>query len=208
MARAPILAAGGIVLRGGSRPRVAIVQRRRDNCWVLPKGKLKARESALAAAKREVVEETGRRVSVHEFLGAMTYKAGGAPKIVQFWRMRAIGKPTGQTTREVKAVQWLPLEKAVERLTLSRERVFLAHVGPIALKAVERSIRRSKPAPRPARGTRVEVPLPSTRRHQVEVAHPFARKNVVEKAWMWFQRKTLNRDSRGATLSTPRQRSA
>ena len=58
-ARAPILAAGGIVLREGSRPRIAIVRLRRDKSWVLPKGKLYPGENALAAARREVVEETG-----------------------------------------------------------------------------------------------------------------------------------------------------
>ena len=41
----PILAAGGIVLRGGIRPHVAIVRLRRDKAWVLPKGKLYPGES-------------------------------------------------------------------------------------------------------------------------------------------------------------------
>ena len=48
----PILAAGGIVVRQGVKPLVAIVQRRRDNAWVLPKGKLKANEKPIAAATR------------------------------------------------------------------------------------------------------------------------------------------------------------
>src|SRR5262249_44931894 len=62
---APILAAGGIVLRGKSRPRIAIVRLRREKAWVLPKGKLMPREHPRDAAKREVLEETGYRVSVH-----------------------------------------------------------------------------------------------------------------------------------------------
>src|SRR5262249_44786276 len=86
-ARAPILAAGGIVLREGLRPRIAVVQLRRDKAWVLPKGKLYPGEPALAAAKREVMEETGHRVSVREFLGAMSYTVNGKVKIVQFWHM-------------------------------------------------------------------------------------------------------------------------
>src|SRR5260370_6106043 len=61
----PILAAGGIVLGEGSRPRIAIVRLRRDKSWVLPKGKLYPGEHALAAARREVLEETGHEVSVH-----------------------------------------------------------------------------------------------------------------------------------------------
>ena len=55
---APILAAGGILLREGRRPRVAIVRLRRDKSWVLPKGKLNPGERPVAAAKREVMEET------------------------------------------------------------------------------------------------------------------------------------------------------
>ena len=38
-----------------------------------------------------MLEETGYRVSVHEFLGSMSYAAEGKIKIVQFWLMRAIG---------------------------------------------------------------------------------------------------------------------
>src|SRR5262245_7999550 len=74
-ARAPILAAGGILLREGSRPRIAIVRLRRDKSWVLPKGKLYPGEPAVAAARREVMEETGHQVSVHEFLGSMSSRA-------------------------------------------------------------------------------------------------------------------------------------
>ena len=46
---------------------------RKDKSWVLPKGKLKPREDALAGARREVMEETGCNVSVERFLGAMSH---------------------------------------------------------------------------------------------------------------------------------------
>src|SRR5882672_40839 len=91
---APLLAAGGIVLREAPNPPlIAIVQLRKDKAWVLPKGKLKAGEDALTAAKREVLEETGHDVSVHEFLGSMSHASGDKLKIVQFWRMQAGGRP-------------------------------------------------------------------------------------------------------------------
>ena len=77
------------MVRNGSRPLIAVVQRAKDELWVLPRGKLKSNESALAGARREVVEETGHRVRVREFLGAITYRARGRPKVVQFWRMQA-----------------------------------------------------------------------------------------------------------------------
>jgi len=139
--RAPILAAGGIVLREGSRPRIAIVRLRRDKSWVLPKGKLYRGEPALAAAKREVLEETGHEVSVREFLGSMSYPVDGKIKIIQFWRMHAVGPPVRQPTDDVKAVKWLSLKQAIDILSREHEKVFLAHVGPMALKAARESAR-------------------------------------------------------------------
>ena len=93
MTRTPILAAGGIVLRGGARPRIVVVQRRKDNGWVLPKGKLKWKESAISAARREACEETGYHVAVREFLGVVYYVVSGRPKLVHFWRIQAAGEP-------------------------------------------------------------------------------------------------------------------
>src|SRR5436190_2831530 len=107
MARAPVLAAGGIVMRGGPKPLIAIVQRRKDNDWVLPKGKLKPKENAIAAARREAIEETGHNVFVREFLGAISYQAGGKPKVVQFWRMQAADAPRQEPMRDIRAVAWL-----------------------------------------------------------------------------------------------------
>ena len=108
------MAAGGIVIREGSRPRVAIVRLRREKAWVLPKGKLYPGERPLAAAIREVQEETGHAVSVREFLGAMSYPADGKIKIVQFWHMQATGRPVCELMRDVKAVKWVSLKQAID----------------------------------------------------------------------------------------------
>jgi 8-oxo-dGTP diphosphatase len=102
-ARVPILAAGGIVLRGRGEPEIALVQLRKMGAWVLPRGKLAPGESAIAAARREVVEETGQRVSVHEFLGTLAYETGGRQKIIRFWRMQALGGPIGELMQERRA---------------------------------------------------------------------------------------------------------
>lgn len=137
--RAAILAAGGIVLRGTARPRIAVVRMRREKAWVLPKGKLLPREHPRTAAQREVTEETGHDVSVHEFLGSMSYAVEGKIKIVQFWLMRTKGPPTRELMDDIKAVKWLPLKQAVETLSRPHEKVFLTHVGPIALRHTKTS---------------------------------------------------------------------
>jgi 8-oxo-dGTP diphosphatase len=138
MARAPILAAGGIVVRNGHVPLIAVVRLRRRKDWMLPKGKLNRGESVRAAARREVLEETGHEVSVHEFLGTMSYEVGGKPKVVQFWRMEANGEPVRELMPDVKAVKWLPLPAAIKKLSYAREKEFLRHAGPIVLKAAKR----------------------------------------------------------------------
>src|SRR2546430_6631220 len=135
MARTPVLGAGGMVLRRAETPLVAVVRLRKRNEWVLPKGKLDDGETPRAAAEREVMEETGHDVSVHEFLGTLVYETSGGPKIVHYWRMEAGHTPVRELMRDVKAVDWLPLGQAVERLSRGYEQTFLQQVGPMALAA-------------------------------------------------------------------------
>ena len=124
-----IHAVGGIAVRKGARPKVAVVQRSKDKLWVLPRGKIKRDERPVTGARREVVEETGFRVQVGEFLGVMTYRARGRPKIVQFWLMRAESRPTYQLMKGIAAVEWLPLGAAVKRLSYPLEKLFLTNVA-------------------------------------------------------------------------------
>lgn len=135
MVRAPVVGAGGIVLRRGATPLVAVVRQRKRNEWVLPKGKLNFGETPIQAARREVLEETGHDVAVHEYLGVLAYRSGDRSKIVHFWRMEANGSPVGELMDDVRAVDWLPLDDAIERLSRDYERAFLANVGPIAVEA-------------------------------------------------------------------------
>ena len=124
------MAAGGIVIRNGAKPLVAVVQRRRDNAWVLPKGKLKPNEKPIAGARREAVEETGSSVRVYEYLGVISYVGGSGPKIAHFWRMQAIGAPLGKPSDDIKAVEWLPLSAAIERLNLGARAILPAQRRP------------------------------------------------------------------------------
>jgi 8-oxo-dGTP diphosphatase len=138
--RVPILAAGGIVLRNdlGVTPQFAVIQSRKLQTWGLPKGKLADGEDAMTAARREVLEETGHQVTVHEFLGTLVYETNTRPKVIQFWRMEALCAPVGDLMDDVMAVDWLTLPDAIDRLSHMRERVFLEQVGPIALKLARR----------------------------------------------------------------------
>ncbi|MBR1228252.1 MULTISPECIES: NUDIX hydrolase [unclassified Bradyrhizobium] len=176
MARAPVLAAGGIVLRQAATPLVAIVRLRKRNEWVLPKGKLDRGETPRAAAEREVNEETGHDVAVHEFLGTLVYESRGGSKVVHFWRMEAGAEPVRKLMRDVKAVEWLPLADAVERLSRGYERAFLENVGPIAMAAgrvaqIGTSVAR---VPEPAR---------------VETVSEFRdRRSLMQKMRDWFRR--------------------
>jgi 8-oxo-dGTP diphosphatase len=147
MARAPVMAAGGIVLRRSAPPLIAVVRQRKRNEWVLPKGKLDDGETPREAAHREVLEETGHDVIVHEFLGTITYQSGGRSKIVHFWRMEAEGGPVRKLMNDIKAVDWLPLDEAIVRLSREYERAFLAQIGPVAIAAIGHAI---PPAPEPA----------------------------------------------------------
>lgn len=140
MASKTIEAAGGIVVRKGDRALIAVVQRAKDDAWVLPRGKLKRDENPMAGAKREVVEETGHRVAVHEYVGAITYRAGGRPKVVQFWRMEADKDPSHELMRDIVAVEWLPLKAAIRRLSYPLEKLFLRHA---AARAVAKHKRRA-----------------------------------------------------------------
>jgi 8-oxo-dGTP diphosphatase len=165
MARTPVLAAGGIVLRPAATPLVAVVRLRKRNEWVLPKGKLDDGETPRAAAEREVMEETGHDVSVHEFLGTLVYETSGGPKVVHYWRMEARGGAVHELMRDVRAVDWLPLADAVDRLSRGYERAFLENVGPIALAAAAhaapaRKARAKQPAPEKHRTRRTGVTAP------------------------------------------------
>lgn len=153
------------MVRGGDKPLVAVVQRRKDDGWVLPKGKLKRDESAIAGAEREVVEETGQDVIVHEFLGAISYMVGGKPKLVQFWRMEATDKPARKLTKDIKAVKWLSLESAIKKLDDPLEQLFLRSVAEHALaiaKPIAKPAEIAEPVAEPVRQPIADQPTALT----------------------------------------------
>jgi len=73
--------------------------------------------------------------------------------------MEARGDAVHELMRDVRAVDWLPLGDAVDRLSRGYERAFLENVGPIALAAARKA--RTRPtAPAKRRAPRAEVIAP------------------------------------------------
>jgi 8-oxo-dGTP diphosphatase len=156
------MAAGGIVMRREQPPLVAVVRLRKRDEWVLPKGKLDEGETARAAARREVLEETGHNVTVHEFLGTLVYESGGRSKVVHYWRMEAGNTQARELMNDIRAVDWLPLDAAIARLSRAYERTFLENVGPLAVSVLSRRLKAKAQAPVAKASPAVKAP-PATK---------------------------------------------
>lgn len=124
----PVLAAGGVVMRGsGKRREVLVVHRPEYDDWSLPKGKLDRGEDLASAARREVREETGVRVLLGPHLGIVDYRdRKGRPKRVHWWAMDATRQDRRKPDKEVDEVAWLDLTTAQRQLTYRTDRGILA----------------------------------------------------------------------------------
>jgi 8-oxo-(d)GTP phosphatase len=124
-----IRSAGGLVWRRcpGGPVEVCLVHRKRYDDWTLPKGKLEPGEHALAAAVREVAEETGVRAVPQRPLPSTYYRTAGAAKQVRWWVMAATGVPPFVANAEVDDVAWLPPERAADRLAYPGDVKVLRH---------------------------------------------------------------------------------
>lgn len=143
MSSNPIRAAGGVLWRqaaganGDNEVEVAIIHRPRYDDWSMPKGKLNPGEIELEGAVREIMEETGYRVTVGPPLGAVEYEKLGRPKIVRYWAMRAEGGMF-VPSREVDELRWLPVDDALGLITQPRDVGLLKQFAetPVPTKAV------------------------------------------------------------------------
>lgn len=115
-----VLAAGGVVWSGRHpQVEVALIHRNKYDDWSLPKGKLHPGEAAVAAALREVWEETGVQPTLGPRLVTSRYFVRERPKSVEYWALRG-RNGRFEPSDEVDRVAWLPLDEA--RRTLSYER--------------------------------------------------------------------------------------
>ncbi|MGA5302992.1 NUDIX hydrolase [Nucisporomicrobium flavum] len=128
---ATVRAAGGVLWRpAGDGIEICVVHRPYRSDWSLPKGKLDGSEHSLAAAVREVLEETGVRAEPQLRLPGIAYTMpDGVPKTVDFWLMRADDGPAGepQDPTEVDEVVWLSPAEAIDRLTYPDDRGLVEH---------------------------------------------------------------------------------
>jgi 8-oxo-dGTP pyrophosphatase MutT (NUDIX family) len=122
-----IVRAAGAVLVDGER--VALVHRPRYDDWTLPKGKNEPGEDDIAAALREVQEETGFHGRIERDLGFVRYtveKHGAVlPKVVRYFVI-AVGAGAFEPNHEVDELRWVTREQAAQLLTYERDREVLA----------------------------------------------------------------------------------
>jgi len=123
-----IQAAGGLLWKksSGTSTLIALVHRHRYGDWTLPKVKLRAGESPLQAALREVREETGYQATVLGFAGAIAYETSSGPKVVRFWNMIPEIEGKGPVDKsEVTETVWLQPEDACLKMTYQLERAIV-----------------------------------------------------------------------------------
>jgi 8-oxo-dGTP pyrophosphatase MutT (NUDIX family) len=111
---------GAGVVAIDDQERVCLVRQHRhaigEALWELPAGKLDPGEDPLAAAKRELVEETGVQASEWLPLGRMISSPGVFSEIVYLYLARGLTlTETSRDEHEFIEVQWMPVREALVR---------------------------------------------------------------------------------------------
>ncbi|KQY24114.1 NUDIX hydrolase [Cellulomonas sp. Root485] len=205
---APVVveAAGALVwrVRLGTL-QVALVHRPRYDDWSWPKGKVDPGETILAAATREVAEETAHDVVLGIPLPGLEYAlSDGRRKRVHYWAAQVAGRPDAAALRarppvppvspkEIDQLRWFDVVTAAKRLTRDDDRAPLAELveayekGRLDTRALV--IARHGTARRRSdwKGTELDRPLTPEGQRQaralVPVLSTFGVARVVTSAW-------------------------
>ncbi len=129
--------AGGVVLRAGEKAIRVLLIRDPYRNWGLPKGHIEGEETAVAAALREVREETGlENLILGPEVGTIDWRfRQGGVTIHKYCRFFLMQSPWGEAVPEVAEgiteCRWLPLADAIEGITYENARGILRQVGPM-----------------------------------------------------------------------------
>ncbi len=148
-----IRAAGAVIWRENApfALEVLVIHRPQYDDWSFPKGKVDDNESPIAAAYREVKEETGIDTIFGQYLGTTSYKIDDHKKKVKYWMAQAKDEPAPFVPNvEVDKIEWVDIKTARHFLTHDEDRDLLddfisreRHASTLVLlrhgKAVKRS---------------------------------------------------------------------
>lgn len=107
---APQIAVGAIVVRDG---KLLMVQRANEpgaGLWSLPGGRVEHGEYLAAALRREVAEETGLEVEVHDLVGILEV-VGDPHYVILDYFAEATGDRDPVPADDVSDARWVPLEE-------------------------------------------------------------------------------------------------
>jgi 8-oxo-dGTP pyrophosphatase MutT (NUDIX family) len=141
-----VRAAGGVVtIDAGERMIMLVTHRPHYDDWSFPKGKRDDGEDDLTCARREVMEETGISVVIHQELASVDYiDHKGRPKTVRYWHMTpdpqvhpgSQGSSPGSQPQpprfvpndEVDEVRWLTPAEARQLLSYDHDHALIDEV--------------------------------------------------------------------------------
>jgi 8-oxo-(d)GTP phosphatase len=123
MNKPPVRAAGAVVWRLSSdgELEIVLVHRPKYDDWSLPKGKLDSGEHVLAAARREVEEETALDIALGRPLPTQHYLVDQRPKEVRYWAASVLLPSDFTPTAEIDQLRWSPAGDGRQLLTHLRD---------------------------------------------------------------------------------------
>jgi len=123
-----IKAAGAVVWREETpfELEILLVHRPQYDDWSFPKGKVDAKEASIAAAFREVKEESGVTAIFGQYLGSTSYKIDEEKKKVKYWMAQARPSTSPfEPNSEVDKIEWVSIKEVRDFLTYDEDREIL-----------------------------------------------------------------------------------